>query len=250
MDLEWLTANPWLILGMVLLGVLALIAAAWAIERRARRAYEHLSETGEPAEATVLSARDSGWRTNGRTHIAFELEVRRPGHPPYRARTKLQIHRPWSAIPYQPGQTVQVRVDPERPERVVIADASPALGGAVVGDLLKLDGLAGANITLGTVSSGQLFIVNGKQYTSLDAMDPEVRAAYEQAMGALNTSLDAMDPGARAAYAQAMGALNTSLDASAPDTRERLRQLDALLDEGLISAAEYQTQRARILEQL
>jgi hypothetical protein len=135
MRLDWLTASPWPLLALVLVGVVLLAAVAWQMERGAQRAYERLVESGVPAEATVLRARDSGWRTNGRVHIVYELEVWRPGGRPYKATARLQIHRPWSPIPYPPGSVVAVRVDPYRPERVAIAGGTPVLGGALAPDM-------------------------------------------------------------------------------------------------------------------
>jgi hypothetical protein len=131
--MDWLTASPWPIIALVAMGAGLLIVVAWYLEWRAMRAYVRLAATGEPAEATVLGARDSGWRTNGRVHLAYKLEVRRPGQAPYAATTRLQIHRPWTAFPYGPGDVVRVRVDRDRPERVVIEGGQPVLGGAVAG---------------------------------------------------------------------------------------------------------------------
>lgn len=224
--MDWLTSSPWPILALVFLGTGLLIVLAWYSELRAKQAYTHLATTGEAALATVLSAKDSGWRTNGRPHITFELEVRRDGHPPYRAKTRLQLQRKWSPIPYGPGAIVRVRVDRDHPERVAIAGGEPVLGGA----RFHPEGSAAAAISAGlatgatsTTSTSQVYIVNGTPYASLEALPPEARAIFEQTLGA---------------------------SAPAPDPAERMRALKRLYDEGLISAEEYEAKRAAILEQL
>lgn len=221
--MDWFTSSPWPILTLVFLGTGLLIFLAWYLEWRGKVAYARLLATGEAALATVLSARDTGWRTNGRPHIAFDLEVRRDGHPPYRASTRLQLQRKWSPIPYGPGAVVRVRVDRDHPERVAIDGGEPVLGGAQ----FRPDGSAvasavAAGLATGATGSSQVYIVNGTPYSSPDALPPELRAIFEQTLGA----------------------------APAPDPAERLRALKRLYDEGLITAEEYEAKRAAILETL
>lgn len=221
--MSWLT-SPWPFVVLAILGTVLLAFFAWYSEWRAQQAYEHLVTTGESAEATVLSAKDSGWRTNGRPHIVYELEVRRLGHPPYRAKAKLQINRPWSSLPYGPGMILRVRVDRDRPERVVIEGGEAVLGGARFSPpLIDLGDIAANSFSIGKVSSGDLFMVNGTSYASREEMPPEVRAGFEEAMDALQGVLD---------------------------PAERLRELKALYDEGLLTAEEYEAKRAAIVEKL
>lgn len=234
MDLSWLTASPWPLIAAAAGVTAVLIAAAWLMERRAQERYEALSATGEPAEATVLSTRDTGWRTNGRRHIGFELEVRRAGAPPYRAEARLMLPYRSRSIPYPPGSVVQVRVDRDRPERVAIPGATPALGGGVA------EGAPALTATGAAVGrAATTIIVDGHQYTSLDELPPQARAAYAQAVEAL---ADRDGDGLPDIFGgPAVG------PASAP---ERLRQLKAMLDEGLVTPEEYAAKRAQILEQL
>lgn len=243
MNMSWLTASPWPILGMVLLGIALLILAAWRAEWGAMRRAERLLAEGALAEATVLSARDSGWRTMGRPHIAYELEVRRPGLPPYQASTRLMIHRPWSAVPYPPGSIVPVRVDPARPERVAFAESVPVLGGVQAS--AHAPTTASATVfEAGTAGArgGSLFVIDGTSYTSLEEMPPEARATAAQALGSLRDLAAGDEPPGFAA--------NGPDGAAEPGVRARLRELKALLDEGLISAEEYAAKRAAILEEL
>lgn len=232
LNLDWLTEGPWPVLipfftVMILLGL-----AAFLMGRASTRAYQRLLAEGEPAEATVLAAKDTGWHTNKRPHISYELEVRREGRPPYTARVRLLLHRPWSPIPYPPGSRLRVRVDRDRPDRVAIEGGTPVLGGAMAG--------GGPGLSLsGQISAANVYIVNGQTYDSLAAMPPEVRAAFEQASAAL---ADANQNGLPDLFEGMAGA--------ADDPRARLRALKALLDEGLISQSEYEAKRAAILDQL
>jgi hypothetical protein len=256
MDLSWLTASPWPI--VIILSFLtgpALVILAFQLERGKQRAAERLLAEGELAEATVLSAKDSGWRTMGRTQIAVELEVRRPGRPPYKASTSYMIPRPWSPAPYTRGSLVQVRVDPERPERVVIATGQPVLGGVAAPTEPDL-GAAAATIlgslgqtvspALGGISTANVIVVDGKTYSSAADLPPDAREAYERAMSAFaDRDGDGVPDifGAAGSPAAASGATGIG-------SAERLRQLKAMRDEGLISAAEYEAKKAAILEQL
>lgn len=237
MNLDWLTASPWPILALVFGAVALLVFTAWLLERRAQAAYQSLLDHGEPAEATVLGARDTGWRTNRRPHIAFTLEVRRVGHPPYQATTRLQIHRPWTAIPYPPGTRLRVRVDPERPERVAIERVTPVLGGAIAGGLIDFGSSVMGSFSSGPVTSGNLYVVDGRRYASPAEMPPADRALYDQLRSVLRGDDDGLPAGPDGAPAAA-------------DPRSRLRELKTLLDEGLITPAEYAAKKAQILEHL
>lgn len=204
------------VVGVVALLVL-LIGAAVTMERGERRRYMRLLADGEPAEATVLSATDTGWRTNGRPHIRIELEVRRPGHPPYKAATKLTIARPWSALPYWPGQVVPVRVDREDPQQVAIAEP----------------GQAGAG-WLGpppAVTRSSVTIVDGRAVADVSQLPPEAQEALKLATSMIDGFAGAQ-AGAR------------------PPAAERLRALQQLRDEGLISDEEHARKRAEILGEL
>lgn len=220
--MDALLSNPFTYVVGVVVVLVLLIGLAVALERGQRRRYERLLADGEPAEATVLRAVDTGWRTNGRPHIRFDLEVRRPGHPPYQAATKLSIHRPWSPLPYGPGSVVPVRVDPQDPQQVAIAEP----GQANSGWLGPLPAIARSSVT----------IIGGRAVET-DQLPPEARQALSMAAALL---------GDTAATGGSAGAqTNTPLSPA-----ERLRTLDQLRDEGLISAEEHARKRAQILGEL
>jgi hypothetical protein len=226
MDIPWLAASPWPIVTLVFAGAIALITLGWLFERANQRRYARVLATGEPAEATVLAARDTGWRTMGRVHIGYTLEVRRQGHPPYQARTRLMIHRPWSTIPYPPGSVVAVRVDPAQPQRVVFAATTAVLGGgSVVEDSAAIP------------AASRVFVADGQAYRSIDELPPEARTAFSAAMSAF-AAADGDSPPESVSRFAGSSAL------------ERLRELAAMRNEGLISAAEYEAKKAEILERL
>jgi hypothetical protein len=117
-----------------------------------------------------------------------------------------------------------VRVDRDRPERVVIEGGEAVLGGArFAPPLIDLGDVSAKSFSIGTVATSDLFVVNGTSYASRDEMPPEVRAGFEEAMGALQGALD---------------------------PAERLRELKALYDEGLLTAEEYEAKRAALVAKL
>jgi hypothetical protein len=84
------------------------------VERR------RLLETGEPAEATILTVEDTGITVNEIYPVVkVLLEVRPQGRPPYQAETQMMINR--MDIPHiQPGLVVPVKFDPRRPQHVAV----------------------------------------------------------------------------------------------------------------------------------
>lgn len=228
MNSDWLTGSPWPMLGLVFGGltVLTLVAILWS--RATVAAEERLLREGEPAEATVLAVRDTGWREMNRCVFTVELEVRRPGQAPHRAEARLLLPQPWSPAPYPAGSVVEVRVDPARPARAAIAglSRSPGLGSFSVGNL----------------AGGSVVMVNGRVVEG-GPLPPAAAEALRQAEALLG---DADRDGTPDLF---QGAFQGASPAPRP-TAERLRELQAMRDEGLISADEYERKRAQILEQL
>jgi hypothetical protein len=123
----WFSAGddePGLDLGAVILGgigafYLVLTGILWLIVRRRNR----LVNTGVPAMATIISARDTGTMVNNQPRLALEVEiVPEDGRSPYRFETRKVIgHSALGAM--RPGATLPVSVDPRRPERFTFIDA-------------------------------------------------------------------------------------------------------------------------------
>lgn len=116
-----------LILGGIGAFYLVLTGILWLIVRRQNR----LVNTGVPAMATIISARDSGTMVNNQPRLVLEVEITpEDGRPPYRFETKKVIsHSALAAV--RPGATLPVSVDPGRPQRFAFIDTEQyaAIGG-------------------------------------------------------------------------------------------------------------------------
>lgn len=102
--------------GMILFFVYAARRGEKMMAERAGR-----TENGVAAEATILVYEEGffgGRDTKGRfAGIRFELEVNRPGQPPYPATTFWKVY-PMAVSQLQVGQTVAVKVDAADPQIV------------------------------------------------------------------------------------------------------------------------------------
>ena len=104
-----LAGSPW--------GPLALVAS-WFIWRRRRRA-RFMQENGIPARATITAIRTPGSTVNGRPVLLLDVSVAVPGRLAYQAtvRTTPLIHL---VGVLRPGVGLPVKVDPGRPERLIV----------------------------------------------------------------------------------------------------------------------------------
>lgn len=85
-----------------------------------------LLQSGQPAQATVVSVSDTGMTINKNPQVRLELDVRGRDGGSYRTTTIAVVSR-LAASRYQPGATVNVMVDPLDPKHVGLADtAGPA----------------------------------------------------------------------------------------------------------------------------
>jgi hypothetical protein len=87
-----------------------------------------LSQTGVPAEASILKVSDTGATVNQQPEIELLLEVRPKSGARYETTTKTVVSRLQAAW-YIPGARVGVRVDPRNPNRVAITDRLDVKGG-------------------------------------------------------------------------------------------------------------------------
>ena len=108
-----------LLMGSIFVLTGAILDTVGLMMVRSSRARARLLATGLAGTARITSVRQTNVMVNNQPVIAFELLVAIPGRPEYPAR-----HR--EVVPLirlgqvQPGTSVAVRVDPQRPERVVI----------------------------------------------------------------------------------------------------------------------------------
>jgi hypothetical protein len=87
-----------------------------------------LLATGEPAEAVILAAADTGVTVNDCPQARLTLEVRPEGRPPYRAEATMLVGRLQTGM-LVPGTHARVKFDPADPSRVAVeslgAQAAP-----------------------------------------------------------------------------------------------------------------------------
>lgn len=101
------------------LGLTGLIFA-WVGRFLGRMDTSDLLQRGQPAAARVLAVRDTGLTVNN-VYAALELtlEVHPPHRPAYSTKTRTLLGRTeWGVL--QPGMVVQVRIDPQNPQRIAI----------------------------------------------------------------------------------------------------------------------------------
>ena len=103
---------------LITLVTTALTVVLIIVIRRAVGPSRGVLKEGIAGEATIISVRQTGVQVNDQPQVAFELEVRIPGRSPYQAQTKAVI--PIINVPqFQPGNVIPVKVDPNKPEKVV-----------------------------------------------------------------------------------------------------------------------------------
>jgi hypothetical protein len=116
-----------MVIGPVVAGGLAVLL--WACVGPLYRE-NALLRTGEPARARILRVWDTGTTVNDNPRIELELEIQRAGRPVYRTKTRAVVSRLQAAL-YQPGMSADVKVDPKKPERVVLVELAQGLPGQV-----------------------------------------------------------------------------------------------------------------------
>jgi hypothetical protein len=79
-----------------------------------------LQTSGTPAQATIVSATQTGTFVNNNPQVALVLDVRPDGAPPFRAQA-VQVVPLIAIAQIQPGAVVGVRYDPADPTKVALA---------------------------------------------------------------------------------------------------------------------------------
>ena len=104
-----LAGSPW--------GPIALVA--WWFIRRHRRRVRFMEDNGIPARATIAAIRTPGSTVNGRPVLFLDVLVAVPGRLAYRTtvRNAPPIHLVGTL---RPGVGLPVKVDPGRPERLLV----------------------------------------------------------------------------------------------------------------------------------
>jgi hypothetical protein len=82
---------------------------------------QHLLARGVRTQATIVAVEDTGITVQGNYPMAkFRFEVRPRGGEPYQVTARCLVNR-FEIPAYQPGASVSVLVDPDDPEKVVLA---------------------------------------------------------------------------------------------------------------------------------
>ncbi len=128
-------------------------------------ANRQLMATGETAQATILHMSDTGMRINDNPRVSLLLEVRPATRPAYQVEIK-QVISMLQASQYQPGQQLEVKIDPADPKKVVIAAI-----------------LAGAGATMGGMSAAadpkqveQMLLAQEQMYNAVRSMGEAAQA--------------------------------------------------------------------------
>jgi hypothetical protein len=111
------TPPPWGVLAGIPWGPIALVA--WWLIWRHRRRVRFMEDYGIPARATIAAIRATGSTINGRPVLLLDVSVAVPGRPAYQAtvRNAPPIHLVGML---RPGVGLPVKVDPSRPERLLV----------------------------------------------------------------------------------------------------------------------------------
>ena len=114
------------------MSVLFVFLAGALVFRTPQRAVRRVLESGAPAQATVVSVKETGaqsWAPRGTRHqVSCELEVCPSDGSPYRARTTQFVSAAVEGA-LHPGAKVAVRFDPAKPTRVAIeGPIAPTVG--------------------------------------------------------------------------------------------------------------------------
>lgn len=121
---------PGTIFFLIFVGVFGSIF--WKILFKPMVETHRLLERGEDAEATILALQENGSSLTvaggvPKPGIRLTLEVHSKSRPAYQAQTNAFIST-FEIGMYQPGQTVKIKIDPENPQRIILANAAATLG--------------------------------------------------------------------------------------------------------------------------
>jgi hypothetical protein len=87
---------------------------------------QRIMASGTPGTAEVIELSDSGNRVNHQPVANVRLTVQPPSGAPYETVSQVVVSGINSPV-YQPGHRVSVKIDPDKPSRVVILGPAPPL---------------------------------------------------------------------------------------------------------------------------
>ena len=120
-----LSAGVITVVTLCFVGIITLLSLAFTfwIIRYVRRSFfgnQDLVSNGIPAQATVLQAWQTGAMINYNPQIGLKLQVQHPQGHSYEVETKAVVPQ-LQLAQLQIGATVPVRIDPQNPQRVLLA---------------------------------------------------------------------------------------------------------------------------------
>ncbi|MCM5680915.1 hypothetical protein M8A51_15420 [Schlegelella sp. S2-27] len=80
---------------------------------------EQLRRNGVAATARVVAIKQTGTWSGNNPEVELALEITRPGEPAY-AHTLRRVVPVVNAPAVQPGAVIRLKIDPQRPDRIVI----------------------------------------------------------------------------------------------------------------------------------
>ena len=152
---------PWILGGLFTsAGVGGLLWGVWSGRRD-----DDLRRRGIPATAFVESVTDTGWKSFNLRVLKLTLLVHVPGRAPYELRHRVRIHDLYLPL-IMSGNGVPVLVDPEHPERILLAltdgtlAAAPASSGLGTPMAARPDPARSAGRVLDQLRPGRATIVS------------------------------------------------------------------------------------------
>ncbi len=198
------TALPIIVLTIVSIIVVMIVV------RRFTGPNKQLLATGETAQATVVQMWDTGVTINDNPRVGLLLEVHPANRPAYQVKTAQVVSRLQTSM-YQPGQTLEVKIDPADQKKVAI---TAILSGGVPG--MSMPGVPAAQIQQTLLATEQMYnavrsMGTPAQAAVLAVTDMGVRVGDNASMMQLSVQVQPTD---RPAFrAETQGAIS---DASRP----------------------------------
>jgi hypothetical protein len=103
----------------IIIFTIVTIVVVMFIVRRFTGPDKQLLATGETAQATVMQIWDTGVSINDNPRVGLLLEVHPANRPAYQVKTAQTVSRLQTSL-YQPGQTLEVKIDPNDQKKIAI----------------------------------------------------------------------------------------------------------------------------------
>ena len=159
------TAVPIIVFTIIVIVVVMVFVRRLTGNTAANRA---LMATGESAQATILQVADTGMRINDSPRVSLLLEVRPANRPAYQVEIK-QVISIVQLAQYQPGQQLEVKIDPADPKKLVIA-------AILVGAGAGAGGMAGGTPAADPQQVAQMLLAQDQIYNAVRSMGEAAQA--------------------------------------------------------------------------